>query len=81
MKDCTIEKKTDHNELSTKLPAIDSQQNSRFYHIRNKLSVFIHPVLEMNTATSGRVKRKTYCVRLVSWAVWTDAFGWLKPQS
>lgn len=53
MKHCTVEQNTLHNELSAKLSPVDPQKNSRLYHMRNKLNVFIRPVLEMNTATSG----------------------------
>lgn len=34
---------------------MDPQKNSRLYDMGNELNVFIHPVLEMNTATPGWV--------------------------
>lgn len=51
--DCTMEKKIVHNKLIKKLSPLGPQKNSRLNHTTNKLNMFIHPVLGMNTATSG----------------------------
>lgn len=61
--------------MSTKLCPVDPQKNSRVYYMRNKVNMFIQPVLEMNTATSGWVKgKKVPCAYIlmssVDWHFW-----------